>query len=208
MTTKEIFIEIISDTIKPFFKEKGYGKKALSFYKKSDDLTFVINFQNSQGNNSNQTIFYINCGIYCSHIDKTIDKIELKEPKEYECHYRVRISQITNSKFDRYIIDTTTDSEKLKQTLIEDLKISLNHFERIRTINDLTDLMISYNSLDFDLFEYFILTSELENIVKQVKKINDIWSSEGRWSSIKDNLNRILRQYKQQMTIEEILAKK
>jgi hypothetical protein len=41
-----------------------------------------------------------------------------------------------------------------------------------------------------------------------VKKINDMWSSEGRWSSIKDNLNRILRQYKQQMTIDEILAKK
>ena len=208
LTTKETLNDIISETIKPFLKDNGYGKKALTFYKKSDDLTFVINFQNSQGNSSDQTRFYINCGIYSSHIDKTIDKIELKEPKEYECHYRVRISQITNSKLDGYTIDTNTDSDKLKQSLKEDLKTTLRHFDSIKSITDLTDLMISYNCLDFTLFEYFILTSDLKNTEKQVKKIEEVWNSEVRWTRIKNDLNRILTQYNQQMTIDEILTKK
>lgn len=71
---KEKFIQLIADTVKPLLKTNGFSKKGMNFYKRKDDLIFMFNFQNSQGNTFDQTKFYINCGIHSTKIDKVIGK--------------------------------------------------------------------------------------------------------------------------------------
>lgn len=148
LTSKERFNFIISDTISPFPKANGYVKKALTFYIKLDNLIFVINFQNSQGNIFQINQFYINCGIYSKIIDATIGKDELLEPKEYDCHYRVRISSIKKNKIYKYEILDSTELELLKAQLLNDLGVTNTLFDRINTTSDLTDLMIETDCYD------------------------------------------------------------
>ncbi len=205
LTTKEKFNLIISDTVKPFLKAYGFTKKALTFYKKLDNLIFVINFQNSQGNNSQLNQFYINCGIYSKTIDISTGKHELLEPKEYDCHYRVRISRITKNQIDEYKIFDTTDLETIKAKLLNDLGLTIKLFEEINSISDLTDLMIDNNCYDNKLFIYFILTNDRLNLQKQVNGLNEVFSKESCWPRIKDNLNQLLKDYNQPTTIDEIL---
>jgi hypothetical protein len=205
LTTKEKFNSIISDTVKPFLKANGFTKKALTFYKKQDNLIFVINFQNSQGNNLQLNQFYINCGIYSKTIDIIIGKDEMLEPKEYDCHYRVRISRITKNQIDEYKIFDSTDLEIIKEKLLNDLGITVKLFEGINTITDLTDLMINNDCYNNKLFIYFILTKDWYSLKKQVNRLNEVLSKESRWPRVKNNLNQLLKDYNQQTTIDKIL---
>ena len=202
------FNNLINENIKERLKTNGYKKKALTFYKKDKELVYVINFQKSQGNSDEQLKFYINCGIYSALIDKTIDKPGLLEPKEYECHYRVRISTLINSKEDGYKIDRLTDLESFTLKLSDDLGIVLNHFDNYKSTLDLINLMIDYNSLDYSLFDYVVLTGDDFHLRKQVNKIYELWSSESRWTRIKNDLNSRLKEHHKKQTIEEIIDNK
>jgi len=208
LTPKDKFNILISETIKPLLKTYGFRKKGLTFYKQADELIFVINFQNSQGNTFEKTIFYINCGIYSSLIDKTIDKIQLNEPKEYECHYKKRISQITKVQKDEFEIDDNSVLEELIAKVEEDVLIVLTHFDRIVTTSDLTNLMINENEFGNNLFDYFISINDKDNIVKYITMMAKIWSNEKRWNSIKNQLNEQLKENNFPTSVEMILAEK
>ena len=206
-SVQDSFNSLINENVKGLLKSNGFKKKALTFYKQGNELVYVINFQRSQGNSSEQVKFYVNCGIYSAHIDKTIDKSELNEPKEYECHYRVRISRLVNSKEDGYKIDKSTDIKSLVLKLSDDLGVVLKHFEKYTTTSDLINLMIDYNSLNYYLFDYLILSGNKTQLKKQIQKIYDLWSSESRWIRIKNDLNNRLKEHKMNTTIEEIIEK-
>ena len=208
LTPKDKFNLLISETIKPLLKTHGFGKKGLTFYQHRGELIFVFNFQNSQGNTFEQTRFYVNCGIYSSLIDKTIDKIQLKEPKAYECHYQKRISHITKVQKDGYEIHNNSDFETLITKAKADILIVLTHYDKINTTSDLTDLMINENEFGNGIFDYFISKNDHRNIEKYVEKMAYVWSSQKRWTSIKDRLNGQLKENNLQITVEEILADK
>jgi len=60
MKTK--FDELIAQ-VKPLFKDNGFTKNGLNFYKNTPEFIYVVNFQKSSGNTAFETRFYVNCGI-------------------------------------------------------------------------------------------------------------------------------------------------
>ena len=114
---KEKFDELIA-LLKPLFKDNGFSKSALNFYKNTPNFIYVINFQKSSGNSSERTRFYINCGIYGSFIEATLGKEALSKPKEYECHYRARIHEITRTAAAYYELESDSDVAKIYKNLI------------------------------------------------------------------------------------------
>jgi len=99
MKTK--FDELIAQ-VKPLFKDNGFTKSGLNFYKNTLKFIFVVNLQKSSGNTAFETRFYVNCGIYGAFIDTMTGKETISKPKEYECHFGERISSITGSKVAYY----------------------------------------------------------------------------------------------------------
>lgn len=113
---KAKFDELIAQ-VKPLFEDNGFTKNGLNFYKNTPDFIYVVNFQKSNGNTAFETRFYVNCGIYGAFIDAATGKETISKPKEYECHFRERISSITDSCAAYYEISENTDTEALCQNL-------------------------------------------------------------------------------------------
>ncbi|MHC8947995.1 DUF4304 domain-containing protein [Sphingobacterium hungaricum] len=207
---KEKFNQLIGETVNPLLKANGFSKKGLNFYRKSDELIFLFNFQKSQGNTSEQTKFYINCGIHSIKIDKEIGKTALIEPKEYECYFRRRISSITNSINDGYLINQEADLSKVSLIISNDLKTVISFFDKIQSTHDLTDLMISKNGLNNyrQLFEYLLLTESNEDLKLFVNQLHKTFGKDKRWRIFESNMNELLNKNNVELTVEEIIVDK
>jgi len=204
---QEKFNKIINENIKPYLKLNGFVKKGTNFYKSNNDLMFVINFQKSQGNTSHQTKFYINCGIHSNLINKVIGENETTHPKEYECHFRCRISSIIQSQTEYYYITEETNIENLSNIITSDLNSAIHMFDEIQSINDLTDLMIDKNGLENyrELFEFLLLSNNKKDLKKFIQQLYNSFGNEKRWIIFERNLNEILLENNIQKTINDIL---
>ncbi|SHE79062.1 protein of unknown function [Pedobacter caeni] len=204
---KEKFNQMIAGIVKPLLKEEGFSKNGMNFYRKKEDLIFLFNFQNSQGNSAQETKFYINCGIHSTNIDRVIGKTTGLDPKESECYFRKRISSIVESTNDGYVITQETDLNTLGLKLDEDLKAAIAMFNNITSTNDLIDLMIEKNGLNNyrELFKYLLLTERKTQLKQFVKQLHRTFGAEKRWAIFENNLTEVLKDNNSKETIAAIL---
>ena len=207
MDTKELFNNLISKTVKPLLKDSGFTKKSLTFYKKKEDLVFLFNFQKSGGNTSFQTKFYINCGIHSATIDGIIEKPELIEPKEYECHFRKRISSITNNPEDGYIITGGIDLHELSRQVVTDFKKAIDFFDKVNTTSDLADLMAKQGLSNYEqLFEYLLLDGDDVRLKYYIANLYQSFGQEQRWKIFENKMNGILKKRHVSKEVKDILC--
>ena len=207
MKTK--FDELIAQ-VKPLFKDNGFAKNGLNFYKNTPELIYVVNLQKSSGNTAFETRFYVNCGIYGAFIDTTTGKETVLKPKEYECHFRERISSITGSKAAYYEINENTDTEALCQNLTNDLAAVFRFFGEIKTEQNLIDLILDRNGLAVidQLFEYLLIKNEQEILTSQALNLFEKYGHEARWKIFERRINDLLKKYKKdEIKFERIKAK-
>ena len=194
---KEKFDELIA-LLKPLFKDNGFSKSALNFYKNTPNFTCVVNFQKSSGNSSAHTRFYINCGIYAPFIEATLGKEALSKPKEYECHFRARAHEITRTAAAYYELESDSDVAKIYKNLINDLGFVFKFFEQNSSEANLIELMLEQNGLAAinQLYEYLLIKDKSEILVSHAKKLYAKHGSEARWSKFQNQINELLRKFK------------
>ena len=158
---KAKFDELIAQ-VKPLFKDNGFTKNGLNFYKNTPEFIYVVNFQKSSYNTAFETRFYVNCGIYGAFVGAATGKQTDLKPKEYECHFRERISSIIDSKVAYYEINENADTAALCKNLTSDLAAVFIFFDEIKTERNLIDLMLNRNDLAVidQLFEYLLIKNE------------------------------------------------
>lgn len=206
---KAKFDELIAQ-VKPLFKDNGFAKNGLNFYKNTPEFIYVVNFQKSSGNTAFETRFYVNCGIYGAFIDVATDKETVLKPKGYECHFRERISSITDSQAAYYEINENTDMVALCENLTSDLTAVFGFFDEIKTEQNLIDLMLERNGLVVidQLFEYLLIKNEQENLTSQALNLFEKYGNEVRWKIFERRINSLLKKYeKNEIKFERIKAK-
>ena len=206
---KAKFDELIAQ-VKPLFKDNGFTKNGLNFYKNTPEFIYVVNFQKSSGNTAFETRFYVNCGIYGAFIDAATGKEFISKPKEYECHFRDRISSIIDSKTAYYEINENTYTAALCENLASDLRAVFSFFEEIKTERNLIDLMLERNGLAVidQLFEYLLIKREQEILTSQALNLFQKHGNEARWKIFERRINDLLKKYeKNEIKFEEIKAK-
>ena len=194
---KEKFDELLA-LLKPLFKDNGFSKSALNFYKNTPNFIYVINFQKSSGNSSERTRFYINCGIYSPFIEATLGKEVLSKPKEYECHFRARVHEITRTSASHYELELDSDVAKIYENLINDLGIVFKFFEQNSSEENLIELMLEQNGLAAinQLYEYLLIKDKSEILISHAKMLYVKYGSEARWGKFQNQINELLRKYK------------
>ena len=206
---KAKFDELIAQ-VKPLFKDNGFTKNGLNFYKNTPEFIYVVNFQKSSGNTAFETRFYVNCGIYGAFIDAATGKETISKPKEYECHFRDRISSIIDSKAAYYEINENTDTIALCENLASDLTAVFRFFDEIKTERNLIDLMLDRNGLAVidQLFEYLLIKNEQEILTSQALNLFEKYGNEVRWKIFERRINGLLKKYgKDEIKFEKIKAK-
>lgn len=195
---KEKFDELIA-LLKPLFKDNGFSKSALNFYKNTPNFIYVVNFQKSSGNSLERTRFYINCGIYAPFIEATLGKEALSKPKEYECHYRVRAHEISHMSAAHYELEPDSDVEEIYENLANDLGFVFKFFEQNSSEANLIELMLEQNGLAAinELYEYLLIKDKSEILISHAKKLYTKHGSEARWGKFENQINELLRKYKQ-----------
>ena len=193
----EKFDELLA-LLKPLFKNNGFSKSALNFYKKTLNFIYVVNFQKNSGNSSERTRFYINCGIYAPFIEATLGKEALSKPKEYECHFRARVHEITRTSATYYQLEPDSDVAKIYENLANDLSFVFKFFEQNSSEENLIELMLEQNGLAAinQLYEYLLIKDKREILISHAKMLYAKHGSETRWSKFDNQINELLRKYK------------
>ncbi|QPI04426.1 DUF4304 domain-containing protein [Campylobacter concisus] len=194
---KEKFDELIA-LLKPLFKDNGFSKSALNFYKNTTNFIYVVNFQKSSGNSSERTRFYINCGIYAPFIEATLGKEAISKPKEYECHFRARAHEITRTSASHYELEPDSDVAKIYENVANDLGFVFKFFEQNISEENLIELMLEQNGLAAinQLYEYLLIKDKGEILTSHAKRLFAKHGSETRWGKFQNQINELLKKYK------------
>ena len=194
---KEKFDELIA-LLKPLFKDNGFSKSALNFYKNTSNFIYVVNFQKSSGNSSERTRFYINCGIYAPFIEATLRKEVLSKPKEYECHFRARAHEISHMSAAHYELESDSDVAKIYENLANELNLIFKFFEQSSQEENLIELILEQNGLAAinQLYEYLLIKDKSEILISHAKKLYAKHGSEARWGKFENQINELFKKYK------------
>jgi len=194
---KEKFDELVA-LLKPLFKDNGFSKSALNFYKNTPNFTCVVKFQKSSWNDSAHTRFYINCGIYGSFIEAALGKEAFSKPKEYECHYRARAHEISKTALPHYELEPDSDVTKIYENLVNDLSFVFKFFKQNSSEENLIELMLDKNGLAVinQLYEYLLIKDKSEILVSHAKKLYTKYGNEERWIKFQNQINELLKKYK------------
>ena len=194
---KEKFDELIA-LLKPLFKDNGFSKSALNFYKNTPNFIYVVNFQKSSGNSSEHTRFYINCGIYAPFIEAALVKETLSKPKEYECHFRARAHEITRTSATYYELEPDSDVAKIYENVANELNLIFKFFEQSSQEENLIELMLEQNGLAAinQLYEYLLIKDKSEILISHAKMLYAKHGSEARWEKFQNQINELLKKYK------------
>ena len=194
---KEKFDELVA-LLKPLFKDNGFSKSALNFYKNASNFIYVVNFQKSSGNDSAHTRFYINCAIYASFIETTLGRATLSKPKEYECHFRARVHEISHTAAAHYELERDSDVAQIYENLVSDLDFIFKFFEQNSSEQNLIELMLEQNGLAAinQLYEYLLIRDKSEILIAHAKSLYTKRGNEARWRKFQNQINGLLRKYK------------
>ena len=140
---QQIFNALIKQDIKPFLIKRGYKKKGLNFYRTTENLIYLINFQKSSGNTADTMMFYVNCGIYAAELARLQSREMVTAPKEAECHFRARINSIVEDAPDRFSITATTNLDEITKLLLLGLEEVHNFYETMTSARSIVDYYIA-----------------------------------------------------------------
>jgi Domain of unknown function (DUF4304) len=194
-SVKEIFEEILKESVNPFLKKHGYKRQGMNFRKTENGLTYVLNFQSSGYNSVDYAAYYINCGIYCDEFENIVGEAFIANPKEVDCLFRERIEQITESGKQQIEVLESSDigKEKVSNQLLSELEKVISFFEKIKTVDDLVTLCIENHTFYYEkIFKYLCLKKDLIQLDIFFQKFGEIFKDDERFIFFESRLNNIL----------------
>jgi Domain of unknown function (DUF4304) len=194
-SVKEIFEEILKESVNPFLKKHGFKRQGMNFRKIENGLTYIINFQSSGYNSVDYAAYYINRGIYCDEFEIIVGEAILPNPKEVDCLFRERIEQITESGKQQIEIIESSEAGKIliANQLLSELEKVISFFEKTKTIDDLITLCIENHTFYYEkIFKYLCLKKDMIRLDIFFQKFGEIFKDDERYIFFESRLNDIL----------------
>ena len=125
-------------------------------------------------------------------------KEALSKPKEYECHYRARVHEISKTALAHYELEPDSDVAQIYENLANELNLIFKFFEQSSSEENLIELMLEQNGLAAinQLYEYLLIKDKSEILIFHAKKLFAKHGSEARWGKFQNQINELLRKYK------------
>lgn len=125
-------IKVIDDIMIQIMKEHGFQKKKRNWYFENEEVTLVVNLQQSSWGKQ----FYINMGVVIKALEN------LKQPPEYKCHFSTRPEQVTRD-IERGVLnaENTAIPDEERQRAIREIMLHavLPRLDKWKTLKGLTE---------------------------------------------------------------------
>jgi Domain of unknown function (DUF4304) len=197
-SVKEIFEEILKESVTPFLKKEGYKKQNFNYRKSSNGLTYLINFQSGGNNNIDYAMYYINCGIYCNELEMLVGEKIITSPKEYDCLLNQRIESITQwNKTYLEIIESSDAGKKIIATeLVRELEKLIAFFKTITSIEELANICLEKGTFfNEKLLTYFCIKKDIKKISILFDRYAENFKDDDRYIFFESQLNDTLKKY-------------
>lgn len=194
---QQLFNEMIKQDIRPFLSKHGFSKKSLNFYKITDSLIYMFNFQKSSGNSANNVMFYVNCGIYAAELAQIQSREILTAPKEAECHFRARMGEITKSVPARFSITSTTNMDDVRETLQNGLEEVIQFYNTMTSAKSIVKYYISgpFLHLSEESLHLLLQANDVVSAKHFLKALQEKYGTEKRWSIFENKYSAIFNKY-------------
>jgi hypothetical protein len=188
---------MIKQDVKPFLSKHGFAKKSLNFYKITESLIYMFNFQKSSGNSADNVMFYVNCGIYAAELAQIQSREILTAPQEAECHFRARIGEIVESVPDRFAITPDTNMEDLRKTLLSGLEEVTHFFDTMTSARSIVDYYTSgpFLHLGEESFHLLLQSKDVAAAKQYLKALQEKYGTEQRWTIFENKYKAIFNKY-------------
>lgn len=149
---------LIKEVFKPTFKAAGFRIPGTTFKKQEKDFLKIFNIQNSAWNLDDHVSFYLNIGFYFPIVNELKGQEIPKNPKEYDCIFRIRTDSLTGRN-QAYDILPETDLSELRTLIKTDLTDHvIPFFERYNELEDCLNLKNEFKDLHSSAEPYIGLT--------------------------------------------------
>ncbi|WP_042204090.1 DUF4304 domain-containing protein [Paenibacillus camerounensis] len=195
---KEQFNEIVTNDIKPFFKQRDYRKKALNFSKTDAAFTYKINIQKYPYNTSGKLMFYINCSIHSAELAELQSKQPDNLPAlEFKSHFTARIRAICPTAPDIYTLTPETDLETFTAELIRHLEEALSFMHAMTSARDIADYYIDRTSLYMsdEIFRLLLHSGDQETANDYLARLQAKYGAEKRWAIFERKYDAVWAEY-------------
>jgi len=194
---QQLFSDLIKQDIKPFLSKYGFAKKSLNFYKKTESLIYMFNFQKSSGNSADNIMFYVNCSIYAAELAQIQSREIVTAPKEAECHFRARIGEIVESVPNRFSITPDTNMDDLRKTLLSGLEEAIHFFDTMTSTRSIVDYYTSgpFLHLGEENFHLLLQSNDVAAAKNYFKALQEKYGTEKRWPIFENKYNAIFNKY-------------
>ena len=194
---QQIFNDTIKQDVKPFLSKRGFAKKGLNFYKTTENLIYMFNFQKSSGNSADNVMFYVNCGIYAAELARIQSREILAAPQESECHFRARIGEIAESVPDRFSITPDTNMDDLRKTLLSGLEEVIHFYDTMTSARSLVDYYTlgPFLHLGEESFHLLLQSNDVASAKHYLKALQGKYGTEKRWTIFENKYEAIFNKY-------------
>ena len=195
MHSKELFNDVIKNTVSPFLKKAGFKKNGLNYHRRQGNLCYIINFQNDTYNTHWRTRFYVNCGIHSYEVDDILQRPQKKDLKSDDCYFNKRIESITESFQQFYDLTEDSNIEDVIIYLMNDLQKLVKYYNTIDTTETLMELLLVNKGLQEyeEVLLYLIKTNKMHRMGDYAKKMFSLKTMlENRWDFFEKRVNIIL----------------
>lgn len=194
---QQLFNELIKQDVKPFLSSRGFAKKSLNFYKGTEGLIYMFNFQKSSGNSADNVMFYVNCGIYSAELAQLQAKEVVTAPYEAECHFRARIGELAELAPDRFAIAPDTNMDELRKTLLSALEEAIRFYDTMTSARSIVDYYTAgpYLHLGEESFHLLLQSNDVTAAKQYWNALQEKHGAENRWAIFEKKYEAIFNKY-------------
>jgi hypothetical protein len=143
------FNYLVKDKITPALKKRCFKKSELTWNKKINEFTQVVNIQKSKHSDTELVDFTLNLGVFSEMVFEIIwDKAAPKVAKEENCLLRTRIGPVIQNDFNGtakdqwWRIENSSDFDKLSAELVGIVEnIAMPFLEKFTNINKINEFI-------------------------------------------------------------------
>ncbi|UQZ84617.1 hypothetical protein SK3146_03872 [Paenibacillus konkukensis] len=194
---QQLFNEMIKQDVKPFLSKRGFAKKSLNFYKPTESLIYMFNFQKSSGNSTDNVMFYVNCGIYSAELAQVQSREIMTAPHEADCHFRARMREIAELAPDRFAITSDTNMDDVRTTLLGGLEEVIQFYNTMTNARSIVDYYTSgpFLHLGEESFHLLLQSRDVAAARQYLKALQEKYGTENRWIIFERKYKAIFDQY-------------